>query len=122
MVGTVFQLLSDVLYKRYREDKRFALQTRSAVATAVEAMQLNAQQAAERLAQQLNAKETALYLNNEQLKDISQNYQLMPMPNPSNVLTRNAFMLNGLNTESAELAQQIRTEILMGKKVRSEQV
>jgi hypothetical protein len=31
-------------------------------------------------------------------------------------------MLNGLNTESAELAQQIRTEILMGKKVRSEQV
>ena len=122
MVGTVFQLLSDVLYKRYREDKRFALQTRSAFATAVEAMQLNAQQAAERLAQQLNAKETALYLNNEQLKDISQNYQLMPMPNPSNVLTRNAFMLNGLNTESAELAQQIRTEILMGKKVRSEQV
>ncbi len=122
MVGTVFQLLSDVLYKRYREDKRFALQTRSAVATAVEAMQLNAQQAAERLAQQLNAKETALYLNNEQLKDISQNYQLMPMPNPSNVLTRNAFMLNGLNIESAELAQQIRTEILMGKKVRSEQV
>ncbi|MCX0329558.1 hypothetical protein NVT87_01445 [Acinetobacter radioresistens] len=122
MVGTVFQLLSDVLYKRYREDKRFALQTRSAVATAVEAMQLNAQQAAERLAQQLNAKETALYLNNEQLKDISQNYQLMPIPNPSNVLTRNAFMLNGLNTESAELAQQIRTEILMGKKVRSEQV
>lgn len=116
MVGTVFQLLSDVLYKRYREDKRFALQTRSAVATAVEAMQLNAQQAAERLAQQLNAKETALYLNNEQLKDISQNYQLMPIPNPSNVLTRNAFMLNGLNTESAELAQQIRTEILMGKK------
>ncbi|WP_154099518.1 hypothetical protein, partial [Acinetobacter baumannii] len=41
MVGTVFQLLSDVLYKRYREDKRFALQTRSAVCNAVEAMQID---------------------------------------------------------------------------------
>ena len=28
MVGAVFQLLAEVLYKRYREDKRFALQTR----------------------------------------------------------------------------------------------
>lgn len=42
MIGTVFQLLSDVLYKRYREDKRFALQTRSATCNAVEAMQIDA--------------------------------------------------------------------------------
>ena len=122
MVGAVFQLLSEVLYKRYREDKRFALQTRSAVATAVEAMQLSAEQAAERLAQQLTAKESALHLGNDQLKEISQSYQLVAMPNPSNVLTRHAFMLNGMNAESAELAQRIRTEILMGKKARTEQI
>ncbi len=70
MVGTVFQLLSDVLYKRYREDKRFALQTRSAV-YAVEAMQIDAKEAAQRLAQHLHAKESALYLDNEQLKSNS---------------------------------------------------
>ena len=61
MIGTVFQLLSDVLYKRYREDKRFALQTRSATCNAVEAMQIDAK-AAQRLAQHLHAKESALYL------------------------------------------------------------
>ncbi|EJO42823.1 hypothetical protein ACINIS123_1223 [Acinetobacter baumannii IS-123] len=116
MVGTVFQLLSDVLYKRYREDKRFALQTRSAVCNAVEAMQIDAKEAAQRLAQHLHAKESALYLDNEQLKAIQDSYQLVAMPNPSNVMTRHAFMINGMNAECAELAQNIRTEILMGKK------
>ena len=81
MVGTVFQLLSDVLYKRYREDKRFALQTRSAVCNAVEAMQIDAKEAAQRLAQHLHAKESALYLDNEQLKAIQDSYQLVAMPN-----------------------------------------
>jgi hypothetical protein len=52
MIGAVFQLLSDVLYKRYREDKRFALQTRGAVASA-EAMQIDAKEAAQRLTQHL---------------------------------------------------------------------
>lgn len=119
MIGAVFQLLSDVLYKRYREDKRFALQTRSAVSTAVVAMQLDAVQAAQRLTSHLHAKESALHLNNEQLKAISDCYQLVSMPNPANVLTRHAFMQNGMNTECAELAQHLRTEILMGKKAKA---
>ncbi len=119
MIGSVFQLLSDVLYKRYREDKRFALQTRSATSTAVTAMQLDAVQAAQRLTSHLHAKESALHLNNEQLKAISECYQLIAMPNPSSVLTRHAFMQNGMNTECAEVAQQIRTEILMGKKAKA---
>ncbi|MEK5745337.1 hypothetical protein VXE41_20965, partial [Acinetobacter variabilis] len=53
LISYVFQLLSEVLYKRYREDKRFVLQTRSAIASKVDEMQLNSAQAAERLAQQL---------------------------------------------------------------------
>lgn len=115
MVGSVFQLLSDVLYKRYREDKRFVLQTRCAVASPVEAMQLDALQASERLTHHLIAKEMALFLNNEQLKQIGDCYQLVPMPNPTSVLTRHAFMINGMNESCAELAQRIRTEILKGK-------
>lgn len=115
MIGSVFQLLSEVLYKRYREEKRFVLQTRCAVCTAVEAMQLNALQAADRLTHHLIAKEMALYLSNDLLKQVSESYQLVPMPNPASILTRHAFMINGMNTESATLAQRIRTEILKGK-------
>jgi hypothetical protein len=64
MISSVFQLLSEVLYKRYREEKRFVLQTRSAISSAVEEMQLNSVQAAERLVQQLVAKESALHVPN----------------------------------------------------------
>ena len=116
MIGSVFQLLSEVLYKRYREDKRFVLQTRCAVTNSVEAMQLDALQAAERLVNHLIAKEMALYLNNDQLKHIGECYQLVALPNPTNVLTRHSFMINGMNNDCAELAQNIRTEILKGKK------
>ena len=115
MIGSVFQLLSEVLYKRYREDKRFVLQTRCSVSSAVEAMQLDALQAASRLTHHLIAKEMALYLSNDQLKLIGDRYQLVALPNPTSVLTRHAFMINGMNSESAELAQQMRTEILKGK-------
>ncbi|WP_111896162.1 hypothetical protein [Acinetobacter sp. MB5] len=120
MVGMVFQLLSEVLYKRYREEKRFVLQTRCAIANAVEDMQLNAGQAAARLTHNLSAKESALYLQEQYLKLVSDHFQLVALPNPSNVLTRHAFMINGMNSECAELAQALRTEILKSKKVRPE--
>jgi hypothetical protein len=116
MIGSVFQLLSEVLYKRYREDKRFVLQTRCAVTTSVEAMQLDAKHAAQRLVNHLIAKEMALYLSNDHLKYIGDCYQLVALPNPTNVLTRHAFMINGMNNDCAEIAQSIRTEILKGKK------
>lgn len=115
MISAVFQLLSDVLYKRYREEKRFVLQTRSAVSSAVEAMQLSAVQAAERLVQQLSAKESAVHVPNAQLKEISAHFQLVSLPNPTNVLTRHAFMVNGMDSEAAEMAQSLRTEILKSK-------
>ena len=115
MISHVFQLLSDVLYKRYREDKRFVLQTRSAISTAVASMQLSANQAAERLVQQLVAKESAIQLANELLKELSDHYQLTAMPNPSNALNRHAFMISGMDAETAEVAQSIRTEILKSK-------
>ncbi|MEB3754907.1 hypothetical protein [Acinetobacter sp. MD2(2019)] len=116
MIATTFQLLSEVLYKRYREDKRFVLQTRSAISSMVEGMQLDAIQAATRLTQQLAAKESALYLNNDLLKQASECYQLIAFPNPTNLLTRHAFIINGMNAECAEVAQNLRTEILKSKK------
>ena len=119
MICTVFQLLSEVLYKRYREEKRFVLQTRSGLSTAVEAMQLSAVQAAERLVHQLSARENAVHLPNELLDQLSAHYELVSMPNPTNVLMRHAFMVNGMDSQSAELAQSLRTEILKGKHSRA---
>lgn len=119
MIGTVFQLLSEVLYKRYREEKRFVLQTRSGLSTAVEAMQLSAVQAAERLVHQLSARENAVHLPNELLDELSTHYELVSMPNPTNVLMRHAFMVNGMDSQSAKLAQSLRTEILKGKHSRA---
>ena len=119
MIGTVFQLLSEVLYKRYREEKRFVLQTRSGLSTAVEAMQLSAVQAAERLVHQLSARENAVHLPKELLDGLSTHYELVSMPNPTNVLMRHAFMVNGMDSQSAELAQSLRTEILKGKHSRA---
>lgn len=118
MIGAVFQLLAEVLYKRYREDKRFALQTRGSVASPVDAMQLDAIEASKRLTQHLHAKEAALHLNHEQLKAIQHSYELVAMPNPSNIMTRHAFMINGMNEQCATIAQNLRTEILMGKKAK----
>ncbi|ALH94837.1 hypothetical protein [Acinetobacter equi] len=115
MISTVFQLLSEVLYKRYREDKRFVLQTRSAISSEVEAMQLSSAQAASRLVKQLSAKESAVHLPKDLLKTLSTHYELMSFPSPTNVLTRHAFMINGMDIEYAELAQNIRTEILKAK-------
>lgn len=115
MISAVFQLLSDVLYKRYREEKRFVLQTRSAISSSVEAMQLSSVQAAERLVQQLSAKESAMHVPTTLLKDIADHFQLVSLPNPTNVLTRHAFIINGMDSDAAELAQSFRTEILKSK-------
>ena len=115
MISAVFQLLSEVLYKRYREEKRFVLQTRSAIASKVEEMQLSSVQASERLSQHLVAKESALHVPNSLLKDVSEHFQLVSMPSPTNVLTRHAFVVNGMDAETAELAQTFRTEILKSK-------
>ena len=34
----------------------------------------------------------------------------------SNIMTRHAFMINGMNEQCQVVAQNLRTEILMGKK------
>lgn len=115
-VAVVFQLLSEAVYKRYRFEKRFALQTRCAIAEDLPSMQLDAHKAAVRLAQYLHAKETGIYLNKATFKDVRHHYDFISMPNPSNALMREALILQSLNKECAELANEMRAEILLGRK------
>lgn len=115
-VAVVFQLLSEAMYKRYRDEKRFALQTRCAIAEDLPSMQLSAQKAAVRLGQYLHAKETAIYLSKSAFKDVRHHYDFITLPNPSNALMREALLLQSLNKDCAELANEMRTEILLGRK------
>ena len=117
-IAVVFQLLADAMYKRYREDKRFALQTRLAIAEHVPSMQLSAQKAASRLAQYLHGKELAIYLSKPVFKDFRHHYDLIALPHPSNALTRDALLLQGLDSEEAKQAQLMRDEILAGRTTR----
>ncbi|MBF7688191.1 hypothetical protein [Acinetobacter rathckeae] len=114
MISAVFQMLSDVLYRRYREEKRFVLQTRCAISSAVKDMQLDATAASKRLTQSLSSKESAVYVNHKFLQSMTQCYQLVTLPHPTNALTRHAYLINGMNHECAELAQRMRTQILKG--------
>lgn len=118
-VAVVFQLLSDAMYKRYRDEKRFALQTRCAIAEDLPAMQLNADKAAVRLGQYLHARETAIYLSKASFKDVRHHYDFIALPNPSNALMREALLLQGMNKEFTQLAQEMRSEILLGRKPRA---
>lgn len=116
LLASLFQALSEATYSRYRQDKRFALQTRSAIAEELPSMQLTADKSAMRLAQYLHAKELAIYLSKPSFKHHRHYYQLLNLPNPSNALSREAQLIQGLSTEHAKLAEQMRDEILLGKK------
>ena len=119
-LAVVFQLLSEAMYQRFREEKRFALQTRCAIAEALPSMQLTAEKAAIRLGQYLHAKETAIYLSRPSFKDVRHCYEFVALTNPSNALTRDALLLKGLSSEYAQTAQNMRDEILLGRKPQAE--
>lgn len=114
-MAVVFELLSEATYKRFRKDKRFALQTRLALSEAVPAMQINAQKAAVRLGQYLHGKDIAIYLSKPTFKECRHQYELAPLPHPSNPLTRDAVLLHALSSEQAALAEQMRDDILAGR-------
>jgi hypothetical protein len=121
LLATVFQSLSEAMYKRYREDKRFALQTRSAIAEELPSMQLSAEKAAIRLGQYLHAKELAIYLSKPSFKHHRHCYELINLPHPSNALTRDAQLIQALSSESVQTAEQMRDDILLGKTSRTSQ-
>ncbi len=115
LIGAVFQALMDVMYNRYRENRRFALQSCYAVSGTVDSMQLSAEQAARRLCDLLKAKEAALHLAHAHLLTIGEDYQLSAMSNPSDTLTRQAFILQGLSSHKVKLVESLRQEILQGQ-------
>lgn len=115
LINAVSNLLLETLYQTYRQHKRFALPTCSAIATEMTSMQLNAVNTAERLSQYVTTQQSAVYLTAESLRQISKHYQLIALENPSNALMRQAFLVTGMDSETAVLASHFRSLILQDK-------
>lgn len=113
-LANLLNLLTDVVYRRHRDIKRFALHTRCAIAE----QQPNqpAQAIAQRLLEHVSSNELAVHVSDEQVLQVQQHFQTAPLPNPMDAITREALMVIAMNVEFAQFAEQARERILSGDK------
>jgi hypothetical protein len=113
-LSNLFNLLTDVVYRRHRDIKRFALHTRAAIAQ----QQPNqpAQAVAQRLLEHVNSNQVAVHLADDQVLHVQQHFQLSPLANPMDAITREALLVIAMNVEFAQFAEQARKHILSGDK------
>lgn len=113
-LANLLNLLTDVVYRRHREIKRFALHTRCAIAQ----QQPNqpAQAVAQRLLEHVGSNELAVHLSDNEVLQLQQHFQLSPLANPMDAITREALMIIAMNVEFAQFAEQARERILSGDK------
>lgn len=116
LIGAVFQALMDTMYQRYRESRRFALQSRFAVSAAVQQMQLPAEQAAARLCLLLQAKEAAIQLDHASVTALQAHYTFNPMQNPIDALTRQSLLIAEVSAPLQSVIQDMQQQILQGSK------
>lgn len=113
-LGKLFNELTDVVYRRHREIKRFALHTRCAITE--QQVDHPAQALAQGLIQHVNSNELALHVSDEQVLLVQQHFQLAPFTNPTDAQTREALMVIAMNVECAKFVAQSRDRILSGHK------
>lgn len=113
-LAQLFNLLTDVVYRRHREIKRFALHTRTALAE----QQPNqpAQALAQSLLAHVEANQLAVHLTDEQVLSLQQYFQLSPFDSPTNAQTREALLVTAINVEGARFISKARERILAGNK------
>lgn len=113
-LGKLMNVLTDAVYRRHREIKRFALHTRCALA------EQQGTQPAQALAQQLleyvQSNELAIHLSDDRVLQVQQHFQLASLPNPMNAQTREALMVIAMNVDCAKFVEQARDRILCGEK------
>ncbi len=117
-LAKLFNELTDIVYRRHREIKRFALHTRCAVAE--QQKDHPAQALAQGLILHVGSNELALHLSDEQVLLVQQHFQLVPLTNPTDAQTREALMVIAMNVECAKFVAQARDRILVGEKKEQE--
>lgn len=113
-LGKLFNELTDIVYRRHREIKRFALHTRCAVTQ--QQVGHPAQALAQGLIQHVSSNELAVHVSDEQVLLVQQSFQLAPLTNPTDAQMREALMVIAMNVECARFVAQSRERILAGDK------
>lgn len=113
-LGKLFNELTDIVYRRHREIKRFALHTRCAVTE--QQVGHPAQALAQGLIHHVNSNELAVHVSDEQVLLVQQYFQLAPLTNPTDAQMREALMVIAMNVECAKFVAQARDRILVGDK------
>lgn len=113
-LAQLFNLLTEVVYRRHREIKRFALHTRTALAEPLN--QQPAQALAQSLIHQVEANQLAVHLSDDQVLNLQQYFQLSPFDSPTDAQTREALVVTAINVDGARFVSQARERILAGNK------
>ncbi len=118
-LAQLFNLLTDVVYRRHREIKRFALHTRTALAEPQHNQP--AQALAQSLIHHVEANQLAVHLTDDQLLTLQQYFQLSPFDSPTDAQTREALLVTAMNVDGARFVSKARERILAGNKSGKEQ-
>lgn len=113
-LAQLFNLLTEVVYRRHRDIKRFALHTRTALAEPQHNQP--AQALAQSLIHQVDANQLAVHLTDDQVLNLQQYFQLSPFDNPTDAQTREALLVTAMNVEGARFVSKARERILAGDK------
>lgn len=113
-LAQLFNLLTEVVYRRHRDIKRFALHTRTALAEPQHNQP--AQALAQSLIHQVDANQLAVHLTDDQVLNLQQYFQLSPFDSPTDAQTREALLVTAMNVEGARFVSKARERILAGDK------
>lgn len=113
-LGQLFNLLTDVVYRRHRDIKRFALHTRTALAEPQHHQP--AQALAQSLIHHVEANQLAVHLTDDQVLNLQQYFQLSPFDSPTDAQTREALLVTAMNVEGVHFVTKARERILAGNK------
>ncbi|MEC7119140.1 MAG: hypothetical protein VXW65_04445 [Pseudomonadota bacterium] len=111
-LGSLFNLLAAVVYRRHREQKHFALHTR--VAIAVTQPDQPAKETVERLLPYARSEGVVIHAPEKIVTALLHRTPLSPLEHPMNALMREAMHVDGLSAAQAQRIGQARDQILGG--------
>ena len=114
LLGSLFNLLTEVVYRRHREMKHFALYTR--VAIAAEQQDQTATAWAESLLKHAKVRGVTVHLPDHVLTELLRQYPMSNIEHPLDQQMREAMHVDGLSIEQAKLIGEARGRILGGKR------
>lgn len=114
LLGSLFNVLTEVVYRRHREMKHFALYTR--VAIAAEQQDKTATAWAESLLKHAKVRGVTVHLPDQVLTELLRHYPMSNIEHPLDQQMREAMHIDGLSVEQAKLIGEARGRILGAKR------